>query len=116
MTETTRRFIIRQRVGMIDAYRAGVPVVEIARRFAVHRKTVHKWLRRYREGGKAALLDQSRRPRGHPRTLEPTLVQLVGRRRQETHYGPVRLQWLLVERQGLYLSRGASTAPCRGRG
>ena len=105
MSESTKRFIIRQRFLMIQALRQGVPVVQVARQFAVSRKTIYKWLRRYREGGLPALLDASRRPHGHPKTLEPSVVRLLTRLRQETRYGPVRLQWLLWERHRLWVSR-----------
>lgn len=105
MSETTKRFIIRQRFLMIQAIRQGVPVVQVARQFGCSRKTVYKWLARYRDGGLKALLDRSRKPRGHPKSLEPSVVRLIVRLRQQTRFGPVRLQWLLWERHGLAISR-----------
>lgn len=105
MSESTKRFIIRQRFLMIQAIRQGMPVAQVARQFGCSRKTIYKWLARYRDGGLKALLDRSRRPHGHPKTLEPSLVQLIAQLRQETHYGPVRLQWLLWERYRLGISR-----------
>lgn len=105
MSESTKRFIIRQRFLMIQAIRQGIPIAQVARQFGCSRKTVYKWLRRYRDGGLKNLLDRSRRPQGHPRTLEPSVVQLISNLRQETLYGPVRLQWLLWERHQLGISR-----------
>jgi len=35
------------------------PVVEVAERYGISRKTVHVWLRRYRDGGLVALADRS---------------------------------------------------------
>lgn len=105
MSESTKRFIIRQRFLMIQAVRQGVPVTQVARQFGISRKTVYKWIRRYQQGGLKDLLDRSRRPHGHPKTLEPSLVRLIAKLRQQTHYGPVRLQWLLFEHKGLTVSR-----------
>jgi transposase InsO family protein len=39
--------------------------------------------------------------------LEPSLARLIGRLRQQTRYGPIRLQWLLWERYQLHVSRWA---------
>ena len=105
MSESTKRFIIRQRFLMIQAIRQGIPIAQVARQFGCSRKTIYKWLHRYTEGGLKNLLDQSRRPHGHPRTLEPSLARLIAKLRQQTHYGPVRLQWLLWERYQLGISR-----------
>jgi transposase InsO family protein len=38
-------------------------VAALARRFGVSRKTAHKWIKRHKVGGNAALADRSRRPR-----------------------------------------------------
>ena len=107
MSESTKRFIIRQRFLMIQAIRQGMPVTQVAKQFGVSRKTVYKWLHRYTDGGLKDLLDRSRRPHGHPKTLEPSLARLIGRLRQQTRYGPIRLQWLLWERHQLRVSRWA---------
>src|SRR5947209_739313 len=50
----------------------GVPVVEVAERYGVSRKTVHAWLGRYRKDGLAGLTDRSHRPHHHPGSLLPT--------------------------------------------
>ena len=105
MSESTKRFIIRQRFLLIQAIRQGVPVTQVARQFAVSRKTVYRWLSRYRTGGVPALLDQSRRPHGHPKTREPSVGRVIAGLRQETRDGPVRLQWLRWERHRLWVSR-----------
>ena len=44
---------------------------EVARRLGVSRKTVGKWVRRYREEGEAGLWDRSSRPRRSPRRTSP---------------------------------------------
>lgn len=105
MSESTKRFIIRQRFLMIQAIRQGIPIAQVAKQFGCSRKTLYKWLQRYRNGGLKDLLDRSRRPHGHPKSLEPSLARLIGKLRQQTRYGPVRLQWLLWERYHLHVSR-----------
>src|SRR5690606_15249190 len=49
------------------------------------RATVHKWLRRYAEGGDAALVDRSSRPRRMPNRVPATVEKrvLAARRRRK---------------------------------
>jgi len=44
-------------------------VSELARQYGVSRKTVHKWIRRFKENGSAGLEELSRAPRHHPNAL-----------------------------------------------
>lgn len=39
--------------------RDGEPVVDVAARFGVARQSVHRWIRRYEQGGLTALEDRS---------------------------------------------------------
>ena len=45
----------------------GYTIAEAARRFNVSRATAGKWVRRYDEGGRAALMDRDSRPAAPPR-------------------------------------------------
>jgi transposase len=47
----------------------GIPVVEVAERYGVSRKTVHTRLRRYRQEGLPGLADRSHRPNQCPGQL-----------------------------------------------
>jgi transposase len=59
--------VVEQRYhAVMEVLAAGVPVVEVAERYGVSRKTVHVWLNRYRDEGLAGLADRSHRPHGHP--------------------------------------------------
>jgi transposase-like protein len=75
-----------------------------ARYYRTTRKTVQKWVRRYREAGLRALEDRSRAPRRIPhripRELERKIVEL---RRRYPAWGPKRLKLYF----GLPCSEGA---------
>jgi transposase InsO family protein len=51
---------------MVERVAAGWPAAHVAEQLGVSRATVHKWLRRYAEGGDAGLADRSSRPRRMP--------------------------------------------------
>lgn len=61
----------------ILAGQPGVNMKELCRRFGISRKTGYKWRQRYREGGAAALVDRSRRPRRSPARCRETLAAEV---------------------------------------
>ncbi len=75
--------VVEQRYQAVRAVLDGVSVVEVAHRFEVGRQTVHRWLRRYEDGGLAALADRSHRPACSPQQMAaPVEAQvLVCRRR-----------------------------------
>ena len=68
-------------------------IVRLCRRFHIGRTTGYKWVRRYRQHGRAGLSDQSRRPRRSPRQLtlrwQRALRQL---RRRHPTWGPLKLR------------------------
>jgi transposase-like protein len=45
----------RRRMEALRLFRKGIPQAQIARQLKVARQTVSRWVRQYREGGKAAL-------------------------------------------------------------
>jgi transposase len=57
------RSVMEQRYPAVLEVQAGVPVVDVARRFWVSRQAVHRWKSRYQCGGLQALADRSKRPR-----------------------------------------------------
>ena len=70
---------------MVERVAAGWPAAHVAEQLGVSRATVHKWLRRYAEGGDAALVDRSSRPMRMP-ARTPTRVEkrvLAARRRRQ---------------------------------
>jgi transposase InsO family protein len=93
--------VVEQRYhAVMEVLAAGVPVVEVAERYGVSRKTVHVWLNRYRDGGLAGLADRSHRPRSHPWQVAAAVeVAICELRRAHPRWGPRRLLFEL-ERAG----------------
>jgi transposase InsO family protein len=93
--------VVEQRYhAVMEVLAAGVPVVEVAERYGVSRKTVHAWLNRYRDEGLAGLADRSHRPHGHPWQVPAAVeVAICELRRAHPRWGPRRLVFEL-ERQG----------------
>lgn len=76
------------------------------RYFGISRKTFYKWYKRYQESGKnpRSLQDQSRRPKSHPKLTGKEVASLIIKLRQETKYGPRRLQFYLKRDYNITLS------------
>src|SRR5829696_3343787 len=85
--------VVEQRYhAVMEVLAAGVPVVEVAERYGVSRKTVHTWLNRYRHGGLAGLADRSHRPHAHPWQVPAAVEVAIGDlRRAHPRWGPRRL-------------------------
>jgi putative transposase len=75
---------VDQRVQFIAEFETGLfDVSELCVGYGISRKTGHKWIARYRKDGPTGLAERSRRPRGHPHTTRPAIVEalLSARRR-----------------------------------
>lgn len=59
------------------ASQPGVNRRELCRRFRISPKTGYKWLRRFAQGGEAALFDRSRRPQHSPKLISVTMSERV---------------------------------------
>jgi transposase-like protein len=68
---------MEQRYQAVLEVQAGVPVVDVARRFGVSRQAVHRWKNRYQSGGLEALADRSKRPRSSPWRVPAEVEALV---------------------------------------
>lgn len=70
---------------------------ELCQRFSISRKTGYKWLNRYQEQGKEALMDQSRRPQISPNRTPAGIEELVLQVRDKYPvWGGRKLRSLLV--------------------
>lgn len=85
--------VVEQRChAVMEVLSAGAPVTEVAQRYGVSRKTVHAWVRRYREEGLPGLADRSHRPHRHPWQLDVEIeAVLCELRRAHPRWGPRRL-------------------------
>jgi transposase InsO family protein len=73
-------------------------VTEVAREAGVTRKTMHKWLKRYRSHEPFPLQDRSRRPSHSPCKTEDALEQAVVEIRQKYRWGPRKIHRMLLNR------------------
>lgn len=76
---------------MVERVAAGWPAAHVAEQLGVSRATVHKWLRRYAEGGEAALADRSSRPRRMPNRVSAKVEKRVLAARRRRRRGAVVL-------------------------
>lgn len=76
---------------MVERVAAGWPAAHVAEQLGVSRATVHKWLRRYAEGGDAALADRSSRPLRSPNRTPRRVEQRVLSARRRRKRGAVVL-------------------------
>lgn len=68
---------------------SGASVTDVARRYGVDRRTVHRWLVRYANEGMAGLVDQSSKPDSCPHQIPPVVEALiVSMRRAHPGWGP----------------------------
>lgn len=86
--------VVQQRYhAVMEVLSAGAPVVEVADRYAVSRKTVHAWVRCYRDDGLAELADRSHRPHHHLWQLAPEVEAVICElRRNHPPLGPAAAQ------------------------
>lgn len=63
-------------------------IAELCRRFHISRKTAYKWIRRFKEGGRDALQDRSRRPHHSPhQTPKDMMAEALNIRDQHPAWG-----------------------------
>ena len=78
---------------------SGAEVATVARSFRVSRKTVYKWLERYKADGPAGLEGRSRRPLRSPRQTASELeAQIVAVRQEHPAWGGRKIHHWLQER------------------
>ena len=89
--------LMNQRVQFIADYQRGLlPVVELAGRFGISRKTAYKWIDRYDDAGPAALVDRSRRPLSCPHaTPDAIITAVLEARRRHPRWGAKKLLRIL---------------------
>ena len=74
---------------------------DLARRYGISRKTLHKWVQRYKEGSWEGLKDLSRAPHSHPNAIVPEIVAtIVELKRRYPFWGAPKLRNKLFDRYG----------------
>jgi len=95
-----------QRVGfVVAAYRREKTLAELCREFGISRPVGYEWLKRYRQGGVAAMAERSRRPQHSPGRTEERLEQRVLELRQRYPDWGARKLRVLLQREGIELGR-----------
>jgi transposase InsO family protein len=74
----------------------GERVSDLSREFGVQRKTIHKWVGRFRQEGVGGLLDRSRRPKRSPNRISKAVERRIIEVRQEFGWGGKNLSDLLA--------------------
>jgi transposase InsO family protein len=90
--------LVEQRYRAVIDVLDGMSVTEVARRNKVSRQTVHTWLRRYADGGMAALADKSSKPESCPHQMPAVVeVRVVELRRAHPRWGPRSIRTQLAK-------------------
>jgi transposase InsO family protein len=82
---------------IVELVAAGVPIAGVARRFAISRTTVYKWLDRHAEGGLPALEDRPPTAHFFPTKISKSIERQVERLRRRRRL----LGWQIAEALGL---------------
>jgi transposase InsO family protein len=81
--------VVEQRYLAVREVLDGVKVTDVATRYGIDRRTVHRWLVRYANEGLAALSDRSSRPERCPHQVAPEIeARIVALRRAHPGWGP----------------------------
>jgi transposase InsO family protein len=82
--------VVEQRyLAVREALDTGATITDVARRYGVDRRTVHRWLLRYATGGLGALADRSSKPDRCPHQTPPEVeARIVAMRRSHPGWGP----------------------------
>src|SRR5437879_2328616 len=88
---------------VVSASRGERTMQELCREFEISRPTGYLWLRRYHEGGVAAVVEKSRRPHHSPeRTARALEERVLALRQQRPDWGARKLRVLLKD-SGVHL-------------
>jgi transposase len=81
--------VVEQRYLAVREVLDGANVTDVATRYGVDRRTVHRWLVRYATEGLGALADRSSRPDRCPHQIQPEIeARIVGLRKAHPGWGP----------------------------
>src|SRR6266542_4944702 len=85
----TELSVVEQRYLAVREVLDGARVTDVATRYGIDRRTVHRWLVRYANEGLGALADRSCRPDRCPHQIAPEVeARIIGLRRAHSGWGP----------------------------
>ena len=89
--------VMDERLRFVDEARRSLrSFSELCRRYGISRKTGHKWLARFEQGGFDALADQARAPHTCPWSTPPKVREAILQvRRAFPDYGAKKIRWYL---------------------
>jgi transposase InsO family protein len=90
---------------VVAAHRREKTMVGLCQEFGISRAVGYEWLRRYRQGGVAAIAERSRRPQQSPRRTGGALEQRVVELRQRYPDWGARKLRILLQHEGMELAR-----------
>jgi transposase len=95
-----------ERLLWVHEYESCLNINTVCKKYAISRKTLYKWLKRYRRAGQdpESLVDQSRTPHRSPKQTSGEISVLVQQMRNDTGYGPRKIRDILLEQHGISLS------------
>jgi transposase-like protein len=92
--------VLDERLRFIGDYESSQwSMSELCERYDVTRPTGYKWLARFREGGRAGLVDRSRAPHECPHRTSDATEALIVEAREEYGWGAKKLLRILRNRQ-----------------
>jgi transposase-like protein len=107
--------VVEQRyLAVREALDIGATITDVASRYGVDRRTVHRWLTRYAAGGLGALADRSSKPDRCPHQIPPEVeARIVALRRTNPGWGPrTILSKLRASSSCLHPARPSTAAWC----
>ncbi|MGE5314407.1 MAG: helix-turn-helix domain-containing protein [Acidobacteriota bacterium] len=95
-----------ERLQWVREYESCLNINAVCKKYGISRKTLYKWLKRYRRSGQdpESLTDQPRTPHNSPKQTSGEVSVLVLALRNETGYGPRKIRDILLEKHNISLS------------
>jgi putative transposase len=95
-----------ERLLWVHEYESCLNINIVCKKYGISRKTLYKWLKRYRRSGQdpESLVDQPRTPHRSPMQTSGEISVLVQQLRNETGFGPRKIRDILLEKHNISLS------------
>jgi putative transposase len=100
-----------QKIALIaDCLKQDFSLKDLAQKYKISRKTIHKWLKRYKKSGLEGLKEQRRMPRSCPhKTSEEVFKLILAQKLENRKRGPRKIRQILEVRHPLIQFPATST-------